>query len=400
MSRTADYTIQGFIYQFTVTLHVLLQANINDSIVIEGPIEDIDVATPAGIESTQCKYHEEKEKFTLSSIYKPVLLMMDHYFNKSSQKTKYKLFAHFPSEPVNSKRSLTKEELAKILSSQDTSYKTIIESLVHVSDKNTFLSHFEIEFGPSLGDLQKSTIVLLSKEGFSTQDVEDLFYPNALQSIANLSIKHLESERTVTKDSFIDALKAKKKTAISRWTRELSSYQNLLKRRRDQMRDLLSRNQRIRCLVLDSDFVLDFESKIVNFIEDFVKKYNNKIRLHECPIFCIVGDNALINTIWRRLNEKNVIVERGHVAGEFNVKHFLRKPLKEIKDGRSEFKVRICSYANEFELVEKQEQMDDVYVISKRNIFTWEARPDLNIELIETNEIAEIKYLFQLATTI
>ena len=122
------------------------------------------------------------------------------------------------------------------------------------------------------------------------------------------------------------------------------------------MRDMLSRNQRIRCLVVDSDYIIDFESKIVNFIEDFVKKYNSKIKLHECPIFCIIGGTALINSIWKRLNEKNVIVERGHITGEFNVNHFLRKPLKEIKEGKLEFKVRICSYNDEFEHVEKQIQ--------------------------------------------
>jgi hypothetical protein len=73
MSRTADYTIQGFIYQFIVTLQKLLSiSDSNSAIVVEGLIEDIDVITPTGVEATQCKYHESKDNFTLSAIYKPV----------------------------------------------------------------------------------------------------------------------------------------------------------------------------------------------------------------------------------------------------------------------------------------------------------------------------------------
>lgn len=98
MSRTADYTIQGFIYQFIITFHKLLLSSDNDEITIEGIIEDIDVSTPTGQEAVQCKYHESKQKFTLSSIYKPVLQMFCHYKNNPTANINYRLHAHFPNE--------------------------------------------------------------------------------------------------------------------------------------------------------------------------------------------------------------------------------------------------------------------------------------------------------------
>ena len=145
MSRTADYSIQGFIYQFVVTFHKLLQITDSSSeITIEGPVEDIDLATPTGIEAIQCKYHETKDKFTLSSIYKPVLQMMNHYFKDSSKNTRYRLYAHFPNELVGSKKVLTSTEITQILDSKAKEYQTLISDLKGFFDVTGFLSKFEM----------------------------------------------------------------------------------------------------------------------------------------------------------------------------------------------------------------------------------------------------------------
>lgn len=44
MSRAADYTIQGFLYQFNKTALVILGAQDDDAITLEGIVEDIEVA--------------------------------------------------------------------------------------------------------------------------------------------------------------------------------------------------------------------------------------------------------------------------------------------------------------------------------------------------------------------
>ena len=55
MGRSADYTIQGFLYQFNQTLSELLKAADDDVITIEGIVEDIEVASFAGTKAIQCK---------------------------------------------------------------------------------------------------------------------------------------------------------------------------------------------------------------------------------------------------------------------------------------------------------------------------------------------------------
>ncbi len=397
MSRTADYSIQGFIYQFVVTFHKLLQITDSSSeITIEGPVEDIDIVTPIGIEAIQCKYHETKEKFTLSSIYKPVLQMMNHYFKNSSEGTRYRLYAHFPNELVGSKKVLTSTEITQILDSKAKEYQKLINDLKGFSNISEFISKFEIEFGPSLADLEKAVIVSLSSEGFSTEDAEEIFYPNAIHRIAELSIKHLDTERIVTKDIFLTELRQIKKTAISRWTKELQSYEKLLRKRREQLRDGLNKNSRVRAIVLDSSYITDFDSKVIQLIEDFINKYNHKIKLHHCPIFSIICDDVMLKSIWKRLNSKGILVERGLIADDFNVKHFLREPLKVLNEGKTEFKVRLCSHDSDFKNLLTAVNLDDLFIVSDKEFDYLVNTKDINIEKIQTKEVNEIKYLLLL----
>ena len=75
MTRSADYTIQGFLYQFNKTLLEILKEADDSQITIEGIIEDIDIENCTGITAIQCKYHEG-QKFSLSKVHKPLLQMM------------------------------------------------------------------------------------------------------------------------------------------------------------------------------------------------------------------------------------------------------------------------------------------------------------------------------------
>ncbi|MDZ4260757.1 MAG: hypothetical protein U1B30_00275, partial [Pseudomonadota bacterium] len=100
MGRSADYTIQGFLYQFNQTLSELLKAADDDMITIEGIVEDIEVASFAGTKAIQCKYHETQDNYTPSILYHPLLQMMKHFKSNPGAKISYHLFAHFPNNPA------------------------------------------------------------------------------------------------------------------------------------------------------------------------------------------------------------------------------------------------------------------------------------------------------------
>ncbi len=398
MSRTADYTIQGFIYQFIITFQKLLVSTNDAEITVEGIVEDIDIVAPTGQEAVQCKYHESKQKFTLSTIYKPVLQMFCHYKKNPTANIIYRLHAHFPNETVGSEKILTKTELDAILDSKAADLQTYIKQLIGFTGGDQFLKRLKIEFGASLADTEKAVIVCLSNEGFTTEDATEIFYPNAIHTIAELSIQHDEQKRKIRKAPFLEGLKNKKKTAISRWTKELQDYTKFLSQRRKQIGGILNNNSRKRAVILDASFINNFEHQVPLLIQDYVEKYNSKIRLNQCPVFSLVCTEEMLNRVWSSLNAKKINVERGILAGLFNTTRFLRDPLKVIKDGSIEFKVKLCNHENEFDLIVNEAGFDDAIIISNKD-FPFETMIECNIEKLKTQEVAEIKYLLSLTST-
>ncbi|MDA8502227.1 hypothetical protein NNO02_07140, partial [Citrobacter sp. Awk 2] len=128
MSRTADYTIQGFLYQFNKALLGVLQSSETDIITIEGIIEDVEIESITGIEAIQCKYHETVDNFSYSSIYKPLLQMMQHFVKNPGNNITYVLFAHFP-DLKNDEININKDVLEKALDSKDQKYSKYISDI-------------------------------------------------------------------------------------------------------------------------------------------------------------------------------------------------------------------------------------------------------------------------------
>jgi hypothetical protein len=115
VARTAEYSIKGYVYQFLRYLHDVLTAGAGTTITIEGAIEDIDINATDATTAVQCKYHEQADKYTLGKIYKPILLMLEH-FSKNATLTPevhYRLFCHFPGSTGTKK--LSEAELNTVL---------------------------------------------------------------------------------------------------------------------------------------------------------------------------------------------------------------------------------------------------------------------------------------------
>ena len=74
----ANSTIRGYLYQFNKSIFEILSSKDEDSITLEGVIEDIDIQNTTNITTIQCKYHEDK-KIQMSSVVGPILEMLCHY---------------------------------------------------------------------------------------------------------------------------------------------------------------------------------------------------------------------------------------------------------------------------------------------------------------------------------
>lgn len=432
MNREADKTIKGFLYQFSKTLNQLLIEEETTLITVEGIIEDIDVAAPNGTKAIQCKYHESVEVYSLSNVYKPILQFLKHYSeNKEKNKITYILYAHFPKEASGIKK-LNKADIEEILNTENRDYiskyvsyikppkDATIQSLISKPRKtkeeknkifdyyksetlNTLIdieefleNKFYFEIGSSYDELEKETKILLETTPFTKKDIDDIFYPNAIQQIAELSISPNEEKRKVCKKDFLNILKETKSTAISRWTKELSNYNNLLKKRRKQLSDNLGHNSRKRYFIINPDRIENFDADIINFLQEFADKYVSKPKLHkEIPVFCLGEEASYLAEIVERIYSKQIEVETGYRGNKFFRDAFMRHSTRIENKNWFEFRLRICTLTTETVMTLNNHKADDLFIINQLPPASLETR-DMNIESLDINNLGELEYLLEI----
>ena len=434
MSREADYTLKGFIYQFNKTLEQVISEPEGSEIEVEGIIEDIDIHYDGHTKAIQCKYHETKGKYNLSDISKPILQMLVHYSENKTKNIQYILYAHFSAETIGV-GAISKTDIEAILKSKNKSYLKYISKLKPpkkqkikdlllkpkrsatetkeitdyyktaadldlIIDLDEFIkpTKFKFEIGKAFEDLVSEIKTLLeTQSSFTKVDIEDLFYPNAIQQIANKSILHNSDERRINNTDFISELEKSKKTAITRWTKELLSYNTLLKKRRSQLKPNIHKNHRLRYFLFDEKSIENFENKIVQFISDYIGEYHYKIKLHsKTPIFCIkTGNDQLIPEIESRLYQKELKSENGFKGNTFYQREFLREPEVIYNKSWREFQLRICKYNTEIIKAINSKKSDDLFIIGKQE-FKEIDKQDINIEILEISNMNELKYLLKL----
>lgn len=385
MGRSADYTIQGFLYQFNMTISELLKGPDEAEITIEGIVEDIEVATFTGIKAIQCKYHEAQSKYTPSILYDPLLQMMKHFKSNPTAKINYHLFAHFPD---TTSVLISAEDLNNALSSGNKDLKKLTADAAGV-DVNAFMNVFCITITPKYDDLMEENIKLLVASGFHQNEVETLFYPNAIQIIGDLSIKHDETLRKITKKAFLEELRRIRSTAVSQWTLALKSRQKILDSRRKQLKENLNINARLRFLIIFPDLLDDFDAQIVLFIKSFIDKYHFKQAHTHTPIFVLDVSQPIFDEIAERLIGKDVIPNLGRPVNTFSEKRFFSEPI--VTRDKKEFVLRFIRW-DDYRKLQTEIKADDFFVIGNGDVSCLDLR-DVNLEALGAEKFDEIKYM-------
>ena len=393
--RSANHTILGFLYQFNKTALEILKAQNDDVITVEGIAEDIEVESPTSLTAIQCKYHEASGSFTPSMVYKPLLQMLRHFSEHNTANIKYILFAHF-SNTSELSSTVDKTALEKALSSKDKELRKHIDAVPRDIDLDDFLRHFEMKAGPSYDKITKELVKELENNGFSTTDIDTLAYPNAIQLIATLSVKHALSERKVTKKEFLSDLNSIRTTAISRWTLALKTRSKLLQARRKQLKTNLDKNARRRYFVIDPSHIDDYDAEIIIFLRDYTDKYHFKYSHTDTPVLCV--KRKQIQDIRHRLYKKGIRAIDGYIGEHFEENLFFRTPMINKVSGSKyeyEFSFRILNWDDHSKILNSR-KCDDLFVIGEPNIDSIDTT-DVNVEIIEGATMKEIKYVLGLS---
>lgn len=383
MSRTAESTIKGFLYQFQKTIKSILESSYEDTVTVEGIVEDVDVVHVDGTTTAiQCKYHESVDAFSTSLIYKPILQMVENYASNPTAEINYKLFIHVQNQDYNS-RNVTESELNAALASTNTKLQPIINRIPNDFNKADFLTKLTLEFGESIDDLSLSIKELLSDIEITNSDVENILYPNSINHIARLSCGDTPEARQIKRLDFERFLSISNSTAISKWTLALNTKKQLLTSKRKQLSQYLSQNSRERCFYLSKDQLVDFNHGIVVFISNFLAKYHTKALHLKTPIFVFDCNPDELSDIQYRLYVKGIKACTGYIGSKFEVQDFFREPIK--KNTRSlvnerEFQIRILSYHTQPDAVNYR-KCEDLFFICKNK------PAEIDCADIETSEI-------------
>lgn len=393
MAHTADYTIQGFLYQFNKTALVILKAQDDDAITVEGIVEDIVVTSPTSLTAIQCKYHEASTSFTASAVYKPLLQMLKHFSDNPTANIHYVLFAHFGGGGTTPP-AVDKSTFQAALSSEDKDLAKHVKAVPPGIDLDGFKGRFSMEFGPSYDDITKQVANELEAKGIPAGEIETLAYPNTIHMIAMLSIKHDPAERQITKKNFLSALKIIRTTAISRWTLALKTRKKLLEARHKQLKVHLDKNARLRYFVIDPSSIEDYDTKIVLFITDYIDKYHFKPAHISTPILCLCANRDQVQDIQRRLFAKDIVAEDGYIGGEFQESRFFREPMSSKRPGakiQREFALRLLSWEDHGEVLNSR-KCDDLFIIGEPDCDSLDT-VDVNVERLAGATMKEIKYV-------
>ncbi len=392
--RVADSTIKGFLYQFNKTILEIANADDEDIITVEGVVEDVDVLSASGeVEAIQCKYHESKEKFTPSLIFKPLLQMAEAYDKNPTAKIKYTIFIHVLNE-AHGERSIELSTLESALATTDKSLLKIASRISGKLDKDEFLKNTRIVFGPSLDEIEDSTKDALELLGIQGSDVGTLLYPNSITIIAKLSSIKNEADRQITKAKLYNYLSNATHTAISKWTLALKNRSEILKRIKQQLSSSFSQNSRDRYFYINKKDIDDYEEKVVVFFGNYIKKYYSKPSHIKAPTFIINDNFDAIRDLESRLYKKGIKANTGLVGNDFEVDHFFREPMKKIISNNieeREFDLRLLAMDSEKEAINHRKG-DDLYLVSSETPNNIELT-DVNFYQVGTSNFNELEYV-------
>lgn len=397
MTRAADYTIQGFLYQFNKTLVQILRSSEDAVVTVEGIIEDIEVADGGLTRAIQCKYHEANVAYAISAIYKPLIQMMHHFHFNSDGKVDYVLFAHFP-DRLGKAITVDKEALQKVLRSKNKGFKADIAALQGNIDLDAFLTKFSALVGPAFDALVAEVCALLEETGISATEVKTLVYPNAIHLIASLSIKHDVEQRKITKGKLLSTLHQIKTTAISQWTLSLKTRHVLLAARRKQLKPNLAKNARVRYFLLHANALQQFESQVVMFINDYLEKYHFKPAHLSTPVFCLATSEEQFKAIELRLYQKGIIPNDGQMADVFDAAWLFREPMLQKGERgvvKREFGLRLLRWHSHGTVL-NEKKCDDLFVLGSGGHADLNTR-DVNVQELATDSFDEIKFMMGLS---
>lgn len=242
--REATASIRGYFYQLDAALLGILNAGLDESVVIEG-IEDFDRYTNEGVIYGQVKYYAE-QNLTDSVLRDPLHKLFVHFHGlEETQRAgrKYLLYGHFSEvkidiDELSVERFKSVMEYRKEVKAADgtKSYenKSLLDGMAAPDGLiEAFCKSFSIQISKEFSEHRNLVIEAIRKDqNISEVEAEGFHYPMAFDYIATLATKKDHNDRKVTRRDLRELLKGTQ-AIHNRWLlreKDASEYAKHMKR--------------------------------------------------------------------------------------------------------------------------------------------------------------------------
>ncbi|UWU25426.1 DUF4297 domain-containing protein (plasmid) [Rhizobium sp. CB3060] len=243
-TREATASIRGYLYQLDAVLLQILDADLDDQIIIEG-IEDFDRYSDEEITYSQVKYYAGKD-LTNSVLREPLYKLFQHFLGleeNARKNRKYVLYG-FYAEVRISTEELSVDGFKRIMEVGE--YVTDVAGVKRLQKKSLidqaaasdsvieeFCKGFSIVLSTEFFKHRASVIAAVKKaQGVTLLEAEGFQYPRAFAFVATIATKANHLQRTTTRRALQEHLKGTQ-AIYHRWLlreKESSEYGSFMRR--------------------------------------------------------------------------------------------------------------------------------------------------------------------------
>lgn len=242
--REATASIRGYFYQLDAALLEILNAGLDENVVVEG-IEDFDRYTDEGVIYSQVKYYAE-QNLTDSVLRDPLHKLFVHFHGLEQEQRagrKYLLYGHFSEVKIDIgqlsvDRFKSVMEYRKEVKSADGTKtyekKSLLDGTIAPDDLiEVFCNNFSIKISTEFSEHRNIVIEAIRKnQNVSAFEAEGFHYPAALDYIATLATRKDHNDRKTTRRDLQERLKGSQ-AVHNRWLlreKEASEYAKHMRR--------------------------------------------------------------------------------------------------------------------------------------------------------------------------
>lgn len=242
--REATASIRGYFYQLDAALLEILNAGLDENVVIEG-IEDFDRYTDEGVIYSQVKYYAE-QNLTDSVLREPLHKLFVHFHGLDEAKRadrKYLLYGHFSEVKIDTGELSVerfksvmeyRKEVKDAAGTKSYEKKSLLDGMVAPDELiEAFCKNFRIQVSQEFSEHRNIVIEAIRKnQSVSAFEAEGFHYPKAFDYIATLAAKKDHNDRKTTRRDLQELLKGTQ-AVHNRWLlreKEASEYATHMKR--------------------------------------------------------------------------------------------------------------------------------------------------------------------------